>query len=290
MADWRRPLGLALSAGGALGSWQIGALHALERAGLSFDSVMGFSAGALAAAVYALGLTEEALRRWEKVDGGILSPRPRLWPPALFSDRSLWEAVDYAADEEAARARTRCRLTVASARADRSGRVYARFSPPGQGPWDAPLAAHIVASCSIPLIFPSVTLAYRDERLRLFDGGVPCREPLSFRCLEDCRDVLVLEVVRPEERAGRGPPFFRAWWDKAFSPFDRRMRELVRRLMDEGVRSLQGLPQPPRIFRLAPSRPLAYTALSFRRSDILASLELGARDAQAFLREPHPLF
>lgn len=270
----RRPLGLALSGGGALGAWQIGALAALEEGGLSFDAALGFSAGALNGAAYALGVTGKALELWGALDFRVLKLSPRLYPPSLFSDAPIREKLSYLGTDEQARASMRCPLTVVSAAADRSRPVYARFERGGR--WDGRLEDHLVASCAIPLVFPRQVLPLGGAPLSLFDGGVPCKQPLSFEALADCADVLVLEMVRPEEV---GAP---AWHPVA--EINRRSRETVVRLMGQGVASLR--PRGTRVFRLRPSRPLGYSMLDFRPAGMAAARELGRRDAEAFLRSP----
>ena len=279
MDSFRRPLGLVLPAGGAHGSWQAAALQVLASGhGLHFDSVLGFSAGALTGAAYTLGLLGDALRRWRAIDGGILRLAPRLFPLSLFSDRPIWESVDYALDDEQARKRTRCRFVVVTSRTKRDRHVQAVFSPEGRQGWDAPMGRHLVASCSIPLIFPPVNVDFRGEDLRLFDGGVPCEQPMSSSELAGCRDIIVLEMVRPEEVGRLQGGLLRE--------FDQKARETVRRLVNQGLASLKGLADPPRIFRLAPSKPIEFMMLSFRAANIRPALEQGEADARAFISRP----
>lgn len=274
----RRPLGLILSAGGALGAWQAGALSALLKEGLTFDSVLGISIGSVNGAAYCLGLFDEALERWGTLNGGILRFSPRLFPPSLCSDRPLWELTAFVDGEEEAKKRAVCRLVVVTARVRRDRPVYAVFTPGGREGWDAPLARHLVASSAVPLVFPPVKVDFRGESLTLFDGGVPCAEPMSFRELGPCRDVLVLEMVRQDEmgRPARG----------LVEATDQRARETVRRLNDRGVASLRSPPDPPRVFRLAPSRRLPFHMLDFSGPGLREALTLGELDAADFLRAP----
>lgn len=270
---FRRRLGLVLSGGGALGAWQAGALYELQRAGLEFDALLGFSAGSLNAAAYALGLLDQVRERW--ADGRrVLVFSPRLWPLSLFSDEPLRRAIDYARDDEQARGRARCRLVVASARVSRDAQVYGVFDP--KGLWDGPLAAHLLASCAIPLVFPRVTLPFRGRPETLFDGGVGCATPFSFRALGDCADVIVLEMVRPDEVAG--PP--RPW----LGAIDGRGRRAVRRLIDQGA--AEAAARGARVFRLAPSRVLDFSMLDFNARRLAESAALGESDARAFLAAP----
>lgn len=274
--NFRRPLGLALSGGGALGSWQTAAMDALERAGLSFDAVIGFSAGALNASYYFLSKTEEALERWRRADGALIRPAPKLRPFSLFSNRPIWEAMD-GIDDHRAKAKGRCRLVVISAPADRSRPVYAKFEPNGGHAWDGPLVEHVVASCSIPIAFPPVRLNFRGRDHTLIDGGIPCAEPVSFRELGPCKDVIVLEMIRADEPQRRWGPY---------AAFNSKVRLTTRWVMNQGVTSLTTLPDAPRVFRLAPSRHLDFAMLDFRRKNTGPSLELGAQDAKTFLNKP----
>jgi predicted acylesterase/phospholipase RssA len=274
---FRAPLGIALSGGGALGSWQSAALLTLEKAGLSFAKATGFSAGALNATFYFLGRTEETVERWRETDGGILRFSPRLSPLSLFDGAAILERLG-SLDDAPARKKGRCELTIISAHRARTKPVYGRFHPGNGGPWDEPLATHLKASCSIPVIFPPVSLRVQGEDASLIDGGIPCREPMSFAALAGCKDVIVLEMVGPEEMT-------RKRWGPV-SRFHGRVRRSVRNLMSQGVGSLLSLPNPPRVFRLWPSRPLDFSMLDFARHRIAPSLEQGARDAEAFLRDP----
>lgn len=268
----RRPLGLALSGGGALGAWQIGALAALVEGGLAFDATLGFSAGALNAAAYALDRTPQALARWRELDFKILELSPRLFPPSIFSDRPLRELLrDLGTAEGRA---VRCPLTIVSAVADRSRPVYASFAA-GELV-TARLEEHLLASCAIPLVFPRRVLEHEGRKLPLFDGGVPCREPLSFEALAHCPDVVVLEMVR-EDEVGRPAT-------NLVSEINQRSRDTVRRLIGQGVASLRS--RGTRVWRLAPSKPLGYSMLDFRPAGMRAALELGRADGRAFLDDP----
>jgi hypothetical protein len=65
-----------------------------------------------------------------------------------------------------------------------------------------------------------------------------------------------------------------------------RCRQTLRQLMDNGVRSLVSLPDGPRVSRVWPSRKLEFGMLSFGSKLLPAAMELGRRDAEAFLRSP----
>lgn len=263
-----------LAGGGSLGSWQAGALRELEKAGVSFSTVLGFSAGSLNGAAYALGALAVALEGWSRCDR-LLRLRPRLSPPALFSERPVWEQLSHAHDDERARKDLRCRLVVQSTRFQRDRWVRAVFEPGGR--WDGPLARHLQASCAIPLVFPPVEVSHEGESHMLFDGGVPVGSPFTFEPLEGCSDVIVLEMVRPEE-IGRRP------WNP-IEGLDQHGRETCRRHMDDGVAHWRGARPGCRVYRVWPSRYLG-SMLDFSSGKARECAAQGAEDAKAFLAEP----
>ncbi|MDP2865947.1 MAG: patatin-like phospholipase family protein, partial [Elusimicrobiota bacterium] len=80
MFKFKRPVGLFLCGGGALGSWQSGALAELVRQGLHFDVVAGFSVGALNGAAYCYNKTGELRQVWRDMKPeSVLSLKPRYY-------------------------------------------------------------------------------------------------------------------------------------------------------------------------------------------------------------------
>lgn len=275
---FRRPLGIFLQGGGALGAWQAGALEVLEAAGLRFDAVMGYSIGVVNGTALAFGRLGEALEHWRRLDAGVMRPSPRLSPLCLFSPQPLRSFFDRVSDEPRVREELKAELTVVSACAAEGEPVLARFTPGGRDGWDAPLVEHAAASCAIPLVFPPIDLHYRGRLVRLIDGGVPMPRPIDFSPLARCADVVVLEMVRADE-LGR-----RAW--TPWRALDQGGREAGRWLVDEGVTGLLHRDNPPRVFRLHPSRRLEPMMLDFRRAGVARMLAQGAEDARAFLAGP----
>lgn len=274
----RRPLGLALAGGGAFGSWQTAAVRALaEEHGLVFDAVLGVSAGAVTAASYCLDRMDEAVARWHDIDNAhLLRLAPRLRPLALCSARPLWEWVGEPVDEERARREARCHLVVVSACPKEKRTIYAVFDRQ-RGRWDGPLGKHLVASCSIPTIFPPVEAAYQGKTLTLVDGGMPGREPFSLAELSACKDVIIVEMSNV---GADGRP--RKTWLQRLNEGRKRGRDQMR----EGINSLQSMADAPRLFQLTPSRPLSFEPLSFKSAHVERSLELGRADARAFAADP----
>lgn len=274
LPELRRPLGLALAGGGALASWQAGALAEFGRAGLAFDEVLGFSAGALAGAAVVLDNVAEVVRRWREVDDArLLTFAPQRSPLSLFSGEPVWNSIRDTWDDEDAKRRARGALTVVSLDARTRRPEYSRFDA-AAGVWDGPLARRLLASCAIPVVFPPVAVGGRS----FVDGGVRGSAPLSFSALGACRDVVVLEMVRPEERGARS--WSPVWlWEQV-------SREVVLDLMDEGVTSLLERPDPPRVFRVYPDRALDFVSLDFSSRRCALAVTQGEADGRSFLADP----
>ncbi len=268
-----------MAGGGALGAWQAGALEALTRAGLKFDKVLGFSAGGLSGAAYTFGFQDELLDRWRNTSRQpILRFKPALQPFALFSGEGVWGSVQNLIDDEAMKSAARCELTVMTHRMADGATVYHRFSPKGERGWDGPLAGRLVAGCAIPWIFPPVPLEENGKPELYMDGGIPGKEWMNFDALRDCKDVIVLEMVRPEERGA-----------KTYTPvayYEQLGRETCLRQIESGIESASRWAAPPRVFRLQPSQRLGFTMLDFKDWACVPAVEQGLRDADAFLAQP----
>ncbi|HEX2173560.1 MAG TPA: patatin-like phospholipase family protein [Dehalococcoidia bacterium] len=164
VADGVQSIGLALGGGGARGFAHIGVLEVFEASGRwRVAELAGTSAGALYAAGYAFGLTPADLLRHAR-----LAPRHRIFRPrpragALIGHQALAEWLT----EVFGSARIEdCRipLTIVATRVRDGATVYLR---------EGPLVRAVVASATIPLVFPPVEL---DGEL-LVDGGVSLPVP-----------------------------------------------------------------------------------------------------------------
>ncbi|MBI4422618.1 MAG: patatin-like phospholipase family protein [Elusimicrobia bacterium] len=274
MPAFRSPLGLVLAGGGAHGAWQAGCLDALLESGLSFDRVLGVSVGALTGASYALGRMSQIEAFWKDVDKArLLRFEPRLGPLSLFSSEPLREAVEPAADDALARERFRCELVVVSLCLDDREYHYARFEPGGAGAWDGPLAARLLASCAVPTVFPPVRVEAGGASRSYVDGGAKGNGFVSFAALAGCRDVLLLQMVRPDE-IGRVKSLSQLFGDQ------------LGRDLAHGLETLRALPGSPRVFRLFPSAPLNFSCFAFRTRHCAPAVEQGRADGGRFLAEP----
>lgn len=268
---FRRPLGLVLGGGGAHGAWQAGCLQTLVDAGLSFDRVLGISVGSLTGVAYAIGQLQRALDFWRDIDAfNVMRLEPRLAPFSLFSDAAIRDALKHVGTEEEAKARVRCEFTAVTLCRDTGLHHYARFTPQGSSGWDGPIADKIRASCAVPYVFPPVRLPL-EGRVRTFvDGGAVSGKWATWDHLAGCKDVLVIQLFRPEEVGG-------------VQLFKRLRGDPLGRDCEHAVRSLKELPDPPRVFRFYPSSRLSYSQFSFRRTDTIPAIERGLGDGKSLL-------
>lgn len=191
-------LALVLSGGGARGFAHIGLLSVVEELQLPVDLVVGVSMGSIVGAGYAAGLSADAMANLARAMRltTIFRPRPgrlNLVDPAgiravirqIFGDRRFADL-----DRE---------LVVVSSSMTTGQHHVIR---------DGPIADAIVASCSIPLVFPPVT---RDGH-HLLDGGLidglpitvarelGARRIVAVDASTHARHVLRLPVVRHAAR------------------------------------------------------------------------------------------
>lgn len=173
---------LVLGGGGALGAFQVGGIVALAEAGLTPDALFGCSAGALNAAFLASDPTLERARqlahwwsdsesrrvlapsRWSQLRGVATAVAARA--DALMDERPLRQLVSshVGAHELSELA---VPLTVTTTCLDCG---EARHHSTG------PMTDLLVASCSLPGLFPPVRLADGHAHV---DGGVVCGVPIS---------------------------------------------------------------------------------------------------------------
>lgn len=173
---------LVLGGGGSLGAFQVGGLLALAEAGVLPDALFGCSAGALNAAFLASSPTLERTRslagwwsgassrnalspnRWSQVRGMVAAVSGRA--DALLDERPLRSLVSTQVGAHDL-SELAVPLTVTTTCLDCGRAVHSDRGP---------LTDLLVASCSLPGLFPPVRLP--DGHLHV-DGGVVCGVPLE---------------------------------------------------------------------------------------------------------------
>lgn len=174
---------LCLSGGGARGFAHIGALKAFEEAGLSFDITVGTSAGSLAGALYAAGISAREAERY-----------------ALCVDlKEVKSGVPFMPSDPYNIGKLVCRLT-GDVSIERLAKKFAAVATDLRAAKLAvldsgSLLASVSASCAVPFLFRPVVLG---ERI-LADGGIMNNVPADV-----CRMLGAEKVVTVDVHASRG--------------------------------------------------------------------------------------
>lgn len=201
-ADWPRPLAFVLSGGGAYGAVQIGMLRALAARGIQPDLIVGTSIGAVHGAALSAGgikTLDEMAGRWlEATRASVFGPAASVgWSllrrGSLFSPNRLEALLTEQlppsfVELQRPFAAVVTDLVTGESQLISSGR----------------LVPAVIASCSIPGVFPSVELGGR----LYIDGGISANVPIRQAIAFGAQSVLVLDATpqlpdRPSTRLPR---------------------------------------------------------------------------------------
>jgi predicted acylesterase/phospholipase RssA len=244
-----RKTALVLSAGGMFGAYQAGAWRAIAEQ-FEPDIVVGASVGALNGWSIAAGCSPEHLiEKWRDPEaGGVLKLYPDAgWRNGWFDPEPL---------------RTRAESLVAD---------YQPRTPFGlvvvKMPWlrtelvryPDVTAAHLQATCSIPLFLPTVRIGGS----RYLDGGLLEKLPIWAAVEMGATRIIAIDSL---PKVGR-------WWLRAGTDFARLFKPAHR------------LPEDLEILVISPSERMgdANDAVFWKRENIDRWVELGARDTRAAL-------
>ena len=164
--EFKRPyrLGIALSGGGARGFAHAGALMAIEEAGLKPDVIAGVSAGSVVAVLYAAGVSPKEIPQLFAESGFSSFAKLRIqhggfFNPGRFRDFILKRIAPANRLED-------LKLPVYLGVTDFDNARPAEFHTGEIGP-------RMIASCSIPLVFPPVEI----DGVNYVDGGLMRNHP-----------------------------------------------------------------------------------------------------------------
>lgn len=173
-------LGIALSGGSARGFAHVGALKAIEEAGLKPDVLAGVSAGSIVAVLYASGISPDNIMK-------------------LFSDQSLKSLIGFNLKSGGIFNIDKMRRLIMKAIApcktfsDLKIPVYIGVTNLDTGKWEVmnegTIADRMVASCSIPILFKPVKI----NGSNYVDGGVLRNLP-SSAIRDKCETLIGINV------------------------------------------------------------------------------------------------
>jgi NTE family protein len=187
-----RPLAYVLPGGGALAAYQVGVLDALTAAGLQPDRLIGVSAGAMNAALFAWSGDIEAVRRLERIWAGVrrrdlLRVHPGRMALAIAGKRASFldnrHGIAFLRKHLGARLIQHAPIPLTIIATDLgTGRPFILES--------GDVVVAIVASSAFPGVFPPVEV----DGHTLIDGGVVADVPLDVAAELGMASVVVITV------------------------------------------------------------------------------------------------
>lgn len=173
-------LGVALSGGGARGFAHVGALKALEEAGMKPDVIAGVSAGAVAAVIYAAGVPlDEMLSLFTSTKFTDFARPSLIHGDGMFSLMRFKQFIEEATGIDRLE---NLRIPTYVGVTDLDHGEPAEFH-------EGPLGERVVASCSIPIVFSPVEI----DGIHYVDGGVLRNLP-AWIIREKCETLIGINV------------------------------------------------------------------------------------------------
>lgn len=173
-------LGVALSGGGARGFAHVGALKALEEAGMKPDVIAGVSAGAVAAVMYAAGVPlDEMLSLFTSTKFTDFARPSLMHGDGMFSLMRFKQFIEEATGIDRLE---NLRIPTYVGVTDLDHGEPAEFH-------EGPLGERVVASCSIPIVFSPVEI----DGIHYVDGGVLRNLP-AWIIREKCETLIGINV------------------------------------------------------------------------------------------------
>ena len=158
------------------------------------------------------------------------------------------------------------------------GEISRGSASPASGP---PLSFvdALVASCSIPSIFPPVKLAEQGREYHLVDGGVIGIATINLNIFEGCRTVIMISNTRPEDLN-----FTAAGFSGYFETKSRRMLALH---TDKIYESRVFIKSSPDVHLIMPPENLGLRVLEFEGEKCSRAFAIGAKAAEKFIKRLH---
>ncbi|MFH0993514.1 MAG: patatin-like phospholipase family protein [bacterium] len=211
-------IGLCLSGGGSRGAYQIGAAKALAELGIleRIEAFAGTSIGAVNAALLATLSPEAAFQLWQDVSPDEIKATEGTFRRIMKERMAIFDKGFYNIDPLEKRLRSTLDLAKLKSR-----EVYVTLSDGGSvneslfglvrtafrhfvmndskvlycplaDQKDADVIRMILASCSLPAVFPAVV----DHERKYYDGGLYDNIPVHPLAAGGCTDVIILHLWR----------------------------------------------------------------------------------------------
>ncbi|OGS11825.1 MAG: hypothetical protein A2285_03655 [Elusimicrobia bacterium RIFOXYA12_FULL_57_11] len=303
MFKFKRPIGLFLCGGGALGSWQSGVLAELVRQGLHFDAVAGFSIGSLNGAAYCYNKTGELRQIWRGMRASSilkLSPRyyniplelyqqyggslltkagfflqNRLAKLTLFSNKPVYDFLNGWLARSGAQFPRNIKFYAISHAVELKLPYIACFDGSTQSK-NLSFTDALMASCSIPMVFPPVPLEEHGRKYHLVDGGVIGIATINLNLFEGCRTIIMIGNSRDTDMdyPSIGP----------FGYFERKVRRMLAIHTQKIYESRVFIKSGPAVHLIKPPVDLGLNLLEFDGVKCEKAFDVGEAEARRFLR------
>lgn len=228
-ARYMKKLGLCLSGGGARGAYQAGAIKALAEAGIidQIEVLAGTSIGAANASVLAsqspksledvwFNIPQNALKHEKKLLSRLLEEKLKATDNGIYSMDTFSSIMMQHIDSEKLKTK-KVFVTVSDGGDDSKGLFglvkssYEHYMRKDSKVIYLPLdeltqkEAHkaVIASCSIPVVFPAV----KQDHRKFYDGGVFDNIPVKPLIASGCTEIIVIQLnktffFKPEDYQG----------------------------------------------------------------------------------------
>ena len=302
MDKFKRPVGLFMCGGGALGSWQSGVLAKLVSGGLEFDVVAGFSIGSLNGAAYCYGKTGELRGLWLGLKPDrLLSIRPgyhniplelyqhhkpgffsrigflfqkhasRMY---LFSNTPVYDFLNSWLAKTGVNFSRNIKFYVISHAVETKLPYIVKFDGSARG-HSLSFVDALVASCAIPGIFPPVEATEHGRTYHLVDGGVIGIANINLSIFEGCGTIIMIGNSRDEDVN------FPAVG--TFGYFESRARKMLALHTQKIYESRVFIKSEPVVHYIKPPENLDLNVLEFEGAKCGRAFDIGVAEAERWL-------
>ncbi|MEW6013253.1 MAG: patatin-like phospholipase family protein [Elusimicrobiota bacterium] len=294
-----------LCGGGALGAWQSGALSLINEKKIEAQAVSGFSIGAINSAFYCFNSVDKIEKIWSKMDNkkifkfSLGYSRPVdisiaeenknpvkkiisrienfLSGVNLFSNKPVYKILSKYISKKA-EFKKKLKFYCISHCVERSAPYITEFDSDNYE--RNRFIKMVVASSTIPFIFPQIKEESRWGEVHLVDGGVIGRENINFSFFEGFSDIFVISNVLDED-----------YYFKPRSPFsiteifEKRLRRILVYQNKKIIKSLSHLKSKPNIHLINPLKPLDARIMDFDGKKAVKLFEDGRKSALEFFKK-----
>ncbi|GAB4033394.1 MAG: hypothetical protein Fur0012_13040 [Elusimicrobiota bacterium] len=301
----KKPIGLFLCGGGAFGSFQSGVIKKLAENGLEADVVAGFSIGALNGAAWCFDKVKELKSIWEKVDNRAifrLSPAYHHMPIELYKtypQDGFLSSFKARIEDKVSRMTLFSNKPVYKILYEWLGRHDLIFNKK--------VTFHVIAHCverklpyiityegktsdakvnfidalvassSIPVIFPPVKIRERGEKLHLVDGGALGVATVNLNMFDGCRSIIMVSNSSDYDLNYEKKGFL--------GYFESRVRRTLALHVQKIYESQIFVRSSPKVHLIKPARPLDSGIIDFTPVTCLKHFQHGEDCAERFVRE-----